>query len=56
MIAVLTGWARIYVGVHFPLDIVAGLLLAGAIAAALWVLQQLGRRLILLLADQATKA
>ncbi|MBT2325156.1 phosphatase PAP2 family protein [Variovorax paradoxus] len=45
-IAVLTGWARIYVGVHFPLDIVAGLLLASAIAALLWTLQQLGRRVI----------
>jgi len=46
-IAVLTGWARIYVGVHFPLDIAAGLLLAGAIAALLWGLQRLSRRFIL---------
>jgi membrane-associated phospholipid phosphatase len=46
-IAVLTGWARIYVGVHFPLDIVAGLLLAGGIAAAFWVLKQLACRFIL---------
>jgi membrane-associated phospholipid phosphatase len=45
-IAVLTGWARIYVGVHFPFDILAGLLLAGAIAAAFWLLHQLGRRCI----------
>jgi membrane-associated phospholipid phosphatase len=49
-IAVLTGWARIYVGVHFPLDIAAGLLLAGGVAAAFWALQQLARRIILLLA------
>lgn len=54
-IALLTGWARIYVGVHFPLDIVAGLLLAGAIVAAFWVIQQLGRRLILLLTDQGDR-
>ena len=46
-IAVLTGWARIYVGVHFPLDIAAGLLLAGGIAAAFWTLQQLARRFVL---------
>ena len=45
-VAVLTGWARIYVGVHFPFDILAGLLLAGAIAAVFWGLQQLGRRFI----------
>jgi undecaprenyl-diphosphatase len=46
-IAVLTGWARIYVGVHFPFDIAAGLLLAGGIAAAFWTLQQLARRFVL---------
>ncbi len=38
-IGMLTGWARIYVGVHFPLDIAAGLLLAAAVAAALRLLQ-----------------
>ena len=27
-IAALTGWARIYIGIHFPADIAAGLLLA----------------------------
>lgn len=36
-LAAATGWARIYVGVHFPLDIVAGLLLAGSIVGALAV-------------------
>jgi membrane-associated phospholipid phosphatase len=45
-VAVLTGWARIYVGVHFPFDVLAGLLLAGTIAAAFWVLHQLGRRFV----------
>ena len=46
-IAVLTGWARVYVGVHFPLDIIAGLLLAAAIAAMLWALERLSRRYLL---------
>lgn len=32
-LAVATGWARIYVGVHFPFDIVAGFALATAIAS-----------------------
>jgi len=31
-IAAVTGWARIYVGVHFPADIAAGLLLAVGLA------------------------
>jgi membrane-associated phospholipid phosphatase len=45
-VAALTGWARIYVGVHFPFDVLAGLLLAGVITAAFWLLQQFGRRFI----------
>lgn len=52
-IAVLTGWARIYVGVHFPLDIAAGLMLAGGIAAAFWVLRQFARRVVLPLVRHA---
>ncbi|MEJ7685594.1 MAG: phosphatase PAP2 family protein [Variovorax sp.] len=39
-IGVVTGWARIYIGVHFPLDIAAGLLLAIGVAAAYGLLQQ----------------
>lgn len=34
-LAAVTGWARVYVGVHFPLDIVVGLLLGAAIAGAI---------------------
>lgn len=32
VLALITGWARIYVGVHFPLDVAGGLLLAAAVA------------------------
>jgi membrane-associated phospholipid phosphatase len=46
-LAILTGWARVYVGVHFPLDIVGGLLLASVITAAIWLLLVLNRRFVL---------
>ncbi|MGJ7495908.1 phosphatase PAP2 family protein [Variovorax sp. RT4R15] len=45
-LAVLTGWARIYVGVHFPLDVVAGLLLAGLLAGSLAFVDQLARQFL----------
>jgi membrane-associated phospholipid phosphatase len=35
VLATVTGWARIFVGVLFPTDIVAGLLLAAALVALL---------------------
>ncbi|KQW65031.1 phosphatase PAP2 family protein [Variovorax sp. Root411] len=45
VLAAVTGWARVYVGVHFPLDIAAGLLLAcaitGVFAAAQWLVRHL---------------
>ena len=45
-LAVTTGWARIYVGVHFPFDVLAGFLLAGVLtglfAAAHHVVRRLG--------------
>ncbi|SCX73325.1 phosphatase PAP2 family protein [Variovorax sp. EL159] len=34
-LAAATGWARIYVGVHFPIDIAAGFVLGSAMACAL---------------------
>lgn len=40
-LAAFTGWARVYVGVHFPQDIAAGLLLGGLVAVALASLQRL---------------
>ena len=32
-LALLTGWARVYVGIHFPLDIAGGLILGSVLAA-----------------------
>lgn len=46
-IALLTGWARVYVGVHFPLDIAGGLLLALVVTAAFAGLHWLVRRFVL---------
>lgn len=37
LLALLTGWGRIHAGVHFPLDIAAGLLLALLLAATVHV-------------------
>jgi undecaprenyl-diphosphatase len=34
-LALMTGWARVYVGVHFPLDVAAGLGLGAALATGL---------------------
>jgi len=45
--ALLTSWARVYVGVHFPIDIAAGLLLAGGIVGVLCLTMSLGRRYLL---------
>jgi membrane-associated phospholipid phosphatase len=39
VVAALTGWARIYVGVHSPIDIVAGIALAGVLTGALALLE-----------------
>lgn len=42
-VAAVTGWARVFVGVHFPLDIAAGALLAalvaGLLAMGLWLVR-----------------
>lgn len=48
-LAAITGWARVYVGVHFPLDIAAGLVLGAAVAG----IAAVGRRLFGLLALRA---
>lgn len=45
-IALVTGWARVYVGVHFPLDIAAGFALAVLITASFWVLSIAVQRLV----------
>jgi membrane-associated phospholipid phosphatase len=46
-LAAITGWARVYVGVHFPLDITAGLVLGAAIASAVAIGRWLFRLLTL---------
>jgi len=43
--AIATGWARVYVGIHFPFDVAAGALLGAGIAAALLALQAAAPRL-----------
>jgi len=35
LLSVATGWARVYAGAHYPLDVLAGLLLGAACGAAL---------------------
>ncbi|MBT2320813.1 phosphatase PAP2 family protein [Variovorax paradoxus] len=46
-LAVITGWARVYVGVHFPADIAAGLLLAVVMMGIFAGLQRLCRHVAL---------
>lgn len=41
-----TGWARIYVGIHFPLDIAAGVLLAMAMVSVMSAIFVIGRHLV----------
>ncbi|MGJ7497523.1 phosphatase PAP2 family protein [Variovorax sp. RT4R15] len=45
-LAAATGWARVYVGVHFPEDIAAGVLLACAVTVVFALLQGLIGRYI----------
>ncbi|MBT2336852.1 phosphatase PAP2 family protein [Variovorax paradoxus] len=43
--AMATGWARIYVGIHFPFDVAAGALLGAGIAAVLFAVRAAAPRL-----------
>ncbi len=57
-VALATGWARVYVGVHYPLDIVGGLVLGAVIAGVFWLLVKLNARFIapLIARDDARSA
>ena len=57
-IALVTGWARIYVGAHFPFDVAAGLALAVVITALFWLLAIGMRRIVvpLIARDDARSA
>lgn len=46
VLAAATGWARVYVSVHFPIDIAAGLLLGAAIAGLAVIAQRLAHRFV----------
>lgn len=49
-VGLVVGWARVYLGVHFPLDIAAALPVAALGAAAAWGLRgRLGKRMVGLL-------
>ena len=45
-VALVTGWARIYVGAHFPFDIVGGALLGALVALVVWGMATLLSRLL----------
>jgi undecaprenyl-diphosphatase len=44
VLAALVGFSRLYVGVHFPLDVLAGAVLGVAVATALLLLARILRR------------
>jgi undecaprenyl-diphosphatase len=46
VLAALVAWSRVYVGVHYPLDVVAGAVLGLAVATALRPLPAILRRLL----------
>ncbi|MDP9902077.1 undecaprenyl-diphosphatase [Variovorax ginsengisoli] len=45
LVAGITGWARVYVGVHFPVDIAAGIILAAGITGLFFASAVVLRRL-----------
>lgn len=54
-LGVLVGWSRIYIGVHYPLDMVGSIIVAVLAAmASLWIMARFGA-MLLMTAEQAQR-
>lgn len=42
--AIMTGYSRIYLGVHYPLDVITGMAIGGLLGWGFYLLQQWGQR------------
>ncbi|WP_313111189.1 phosphatase PAP2 family protein [Aequorivita sediminis] len=42
--AIMTGYSRIYLGVHYPLDVITGMAIGGLLGWSFYLLQQWGQR------------